>query len=340
MNKLFLMVGLILSFTLAAADSDKLLRIFWLDTEGGAATLIVTPAGESILIDTGNPGGRDAQRIFKAATESAGLKQIDHLITTHYHIDHFGGAAELAALMPIKTVYDNGTFEGQTEKPSKNYQLFPVDKRVVLNPGDSLPLRDGGKMALSIKCIGTRKQFMPAPANAEKFTGDAPKQKAPDLSDNANSIVMLLSFHEFRFFCAGDLTWNIEEKLVNPVNLVGTVDVYQATHHGLDISNNPVVVKALQPTVIAMMNGTSKGCGAESFATFKSAPSIKAIYQLHKNLRKDSENNTDEALIANLEAKCEAHFVTLTVAPDGRSYTVKIPAKKHEATFTTKEKRT
>ncbi|HYG77072.1 MAG TPA: MBL fold metallo-hydrolase [Planctomycetota bacterium] len=341
MKKLCLLVTLALSLSLCAADQNKSLSIYWLDTEGGAATLIVTPAGESVLIDTGNPGNRDAQRIHKTATETAGLKHIDHLITTHYHIDHFGGAAELAALMPIKTVWDNGTFEGQTEKPSKNYQLFPSEKRAVLNPGDEIPLKAAeGAAPLKLRCIGTRKQFIAAPEGAEKFAGEAPKQKAPDLSDNANSIVMLLSFGEFRFFCAGDLTWNIEEKLVNPVNLVGTVDIYQATHHGLDISNNPVVVKALQPTVVAMMNGTSKGCGPESFATFKSVPSIQALYQIHKNLRKDGDTvNTDEALIANMEAKCEAHFIACSVAPDGSTYTMKIPAKKHEKSFATKAKR-
>ena len=84
------------------------LDVYWVDVEGGAATLIKTPAGESILIDTGNPGTRDAGRIHKVATKEAGLKKIDHLITTHFHGDHYGGAAMLANLMPIGTVHDNG----------------------------------------------------------------------------------------------------------------------------------------------------------------------------------------------------------------------------------------
>src|SRR5262245_9110324 len=86
---------------LVAGVSDHRLDVYWIDTEGGAATLIVTPAGESVLIDTGNPGGRDAGRIHKTATEVAGLEKIDHLVVTHLHTDHFGGAAELAALMPV-----------------------------------------------------------------------------------------------------------------------------------------------------------------------------------------------------------------------------------------------
>ena len=80
----------------ASAKDTKTLDVYWVDVEGGGGTLIVTPAGESILIDTGMPGGRDPGRLHEAATKVAGVKQIDHLITTHCHIDHFGGAAELS----------------------------------------------------------------------------------------------------------------------------------------------------------------------------------------------------------------------------------------------------
>src|SRR6266568_6069122 len=82
-----------------AGKGDKTLDIYWIDSEGGGSTLIVTPAGESVLIDSGNPGGRDSKRIHRLATEAAGLKKIDFLVTTHFHIDHFGGAAELSQLM-------------------------------------------------------------------------------------------------------------------------------------------------------------------------------------------------------------------------------------------------
>ena len=123
-----------------AGQSDGRLDIIWVDVKGGAATLIVTPAGESVLVDTGYPGDRDARRIHKAATE-AGVKHIDHLVTTHYHLDHFGGAATLATLMPIRNVYDNGLFKEGWEKPSKEYLEFKCERRVVLNPGDEIALK-------------------------------------------------------------------------------------------------------------------------------------------------------------------------------------------------------
>ena len=85
-----------------AEEKPRGLDISFIDTEGGAATLIVTPAGESVLIDCGNPGPRDAERIHQTATQQAGLEAIDHLVITHWHTDHYGGVARLAKLMPIR----------------------------------------------------------------------------------------------------------------------------------------------------------------------------------------------------------------------------------------------
>ncbi len=344
MKTMLLVTLLCLANFASAGTRDGCFDIYWVDVEGGAATLMVTPTGESILIDTGNPGLRDPNRIVKVATEAAGLKKIDHLITTHYHGDHFGGAAMLSTLLPIGKVYDNGKFEGMPDNPGKEYFEFACESRTVVQPGMELPVKqpaNGPKIRM--KCIGTRQQFIEPQATDAANTQlcASCKEKDRDGSDNANSVVMLIDFGNFRFFDGGDLTWNQEMKLVCPKNLLGQVDVYQVTHHGLDSSNNPVVLQTIQPRVAIMNNGDRKGCLPEVFANLKATSSIEGIYQLHKNLRPDgSINNVEDMCIANHEEsnQCSGNYVKLSVSADSNSYTVSIPANKHSREFKTKGK--
>ena len=336
-----LTVLLLLTASALAGPADKRLDVYWIDVEGGAATLIVTPAGESVLIDTGNPGRRDPDRIVKVAGEIAGLKQLDHVVITHYHGDHFGGAITLCNLLPIKNLYDNGKFENMPDDPGKAYFDLKAEKKHVVKPGMALPLKqnkDAKSPPLSFTFLGGKTQFIDPPASAADnatICADA-REKERDGSDNANSLVMVVQFGNWRFFDAGDLTWNQEARLVCPKNLVGQVDVYQVTHHGLDSSNNPLVLRSLMPRVAIMNNGTTKGCLPEVFANLKDTPSLEAVYQVHKNLRPDgSTNNVPDEYIANLEMACKGNYIKLSVAPDAKTYTVGIPANKHEQSYNT-----
>ena len=359
-----------------AGKTDGKLDIEWVDVEGGGATLIVTPAGESVLIDAGNPGPRDSGRIIKAA-KAHGLTQIDHLIITHFHGDHFGGAAEVAAELPIVNLYDNGNGETRKQEAGKaieQYSALKAGKRHTLKPGDEIPLlrvvanSTKKQPPLSLVCLGVNQQFIApnaagapvAPADNKNVAATGPyasggpggKQFTPnehelaknpvrrteDKSDNANSAVLLLRFGSFDFLDCGDLTWNVEEKLVAPINLVGEVDVYQVNHHGLDASNNPLLIQSVAPTVAVFNNGHVKGCQPLAFLAVKNAPSVKAIYQVHKNLRKDVQNNTADDMIANHVAteKCEGHSVRLSVDAEGKAYVVSVPSMKHEKKFESK----
>jgi beta-lactamase superfamily II metal-dependent hydrolase len=342
----FSFLGLMATGALALAGAaDKKLEVYWVDVEGGAATLFVTPAGETVLVDTGYPGDRDADRIGKTVKELAGLSKIDHVVISHFHNDHFGALMDIVKRVPIGTLYERD-LAGAPEKERSHplitgYQAVTVDKRVRLKPGFKLPLRQQkGAARLTFQFLGMDQKFVNGAgtrANAEICKENSPKPV--DASDNKNSTVMLVTFGPFRFFAGGDLTWNTEGELVCPKNRVGApIDVFQIEHHGLDQSNNPVLIKTLAPTVTVVNNGPKKGGDQGALGTLKATPSIQAVYQVHRNVRLGPEVNTAPELTANIEEKCAGNHIKLTVEPDGKTYALAVPATKHEKSYQTRKK--
>ena len=351
-------VHLLLTLLASVASADQksgTLDIYWIDSEGGGSTLIVTPSQESVLIDTGNPGGRDPARIV-AAAKAAGLTRLDHVVITHWHGDHFGGAAEVAQQLPFGTIYQRTIPAGDPDGRAQStfpLQIKPYREiaapREPLAAGAMIPLKAGAVSRaprIELRCLAADQKFVaPTPEQSKHqnpLTGTVPARPA-DPSDNANSAVLLLSFGAFRFFDGGDLTWNLEEKLVTPWNLPGVVDVYQTNHHGLEVSNHPVLVQSLAPTVVVMNNGPKKGGQPGSFAAIRSAPSVQALYQVHQSFNVPAEQNATREFVANHEnltgaaaAQCPANLIKLSVAPDGKSYTISIPAGGHARTYRTK----
>ena len=152
------------------------------------------------------------------------------------------------------------------------------------------------------------------------------------------SLSVLFQFGDFRFFTCGDLTWNIEGKLMTPNNPVGTVDLFMVTHHGLPTSNNPALVLAVDPTVTVMCNGPTKGGAEETLKTLREVKSLKDMYQLHTNVKLAAELQAPTDFIANSGTTdtCKGQWVKASVAPDGASYTVQIGPKGKQRTYTTR----
>ncbi len=311
------------------------LDIYFLDMAGGGSTLIVTPPGESVLIDTGSlePKHRDADRMYRACKD-AGLKYIDYLVTTHFDVDHYGGILELSKRIPIKHFIDNDTPAKNISKRQRSQQLSPLyeeatkGKTKLLSAGEDIGLKNvgrGKKGAIKLHCVASQKRV-------EGFDGDvdAPVEgiemaRRADTSNNAGSIALVLTYGRFKFFAGGDITLNVEHHLAHPVNRVGKMDLYQVTHHGLDRSNNPVLLKALSPTVCIAMNGPRKGIQPRTFGVLKGLPSVKAIFQIHYNTQYGDAGNTAAEFIANpKDDPQKGQYIKASVYPEKGIFTVSI----------------
>lgn len=332
--------GALMLAAAVAAPAPRPLEIYWIDVEGGGATLIVTPARESVLIDTGFPGARDANRIHRVATQAAGLARLDHVVVTHFHIDHFGGLAELAHLMPVGTLHERhlaSAPERERAQPElEPYRTLSVERRSVVKAGDRLTLRQAeGAAPLQLEILGANAQFVAPIGTAANAACRGLVAKGPDQSDNRNSVVSLLRFGPFRFFDGGDLTWAAEAELVCPRDRVGPVDLYQTNHHASDTSNNPALLRTLRPSVVVVNNGPRKGGEAGTLQALRAQKSIRAVYQMHRSLRAP-EGNTRSDRIANQDEDCSAYFIKLSVDPGGRSYTMWVPPTGHRQTYATR----
>ncbi len=315
----------------SAGQADGHLDIYFIDVKGGAATLLVTPAGESILIDSGYPdnGGRDLGRILTAVKEVAGLKKIDHVAVTHWHLDHYGNHASLAGSIPVEHFWDRGIPDMLEEDKDfaeriAKYKAACNNQSHPLKAGDHFDL-DSPQTPLSIEIATASRQVMANTGSPNPFAKEHTPQPV-DPTDNSASVSFVVQFGKFRFLCCGDLTQNIEAELVTPNNPLGQIDLYMVTHHGMNTSNSPALVKAIAPVVSVCCNGPTKGGAKETIETLRACPSLKAMYQLHRNVALKEDEQAPPEFIANTEptVNCSGQWIKASVLPGGESFTIQI----------------
>ena len=343
-NMLVGWVGLALISTGLARAEEPGLDIYFVDVQGGAATLVVTPEKESILIDSGWPGfdDRDPKRIAFVLQKVAGVNQLDHVITTHWHMDHFGGIEGLAKRLEIRHFWDRGLPEDGIadldfpDGPKSDDPLGIAYRKASAGKRQRLTAAGIGlKGATQLALLVSGGKVQPAAGPHNPLCDDASADQPVDPSDNARSLGMRISYKGFDFLDLGDLTWNVEKQLVCPISTIGPIDLYQVTHHGLDISNNPTLLATIAPTVAVMNNGPRKGGAPETFKRLRALKSLEALYALHKNQDTSAEENADPTLTANVDP-AGGQFVHVHVDPDGKHFSVRIGVDGKTRTFETR----
>jgi competence protein ComEC len=295
----FVALGLYGAFV--SAQGSKTFDIYSIDVEGGGATLFVSPSGQSLLVDTGyQSNGRDAERIMAAARD-AGVTQIDHLITSHYHGDHMGGLAELAARFPIRHLIDHG--ENSTPQSSgttfiEGYmQLAGKLRRTSVKAGDKIPFT--GVDWLIVSSDGTLLS-KPLPGAGQPNAACASFQKQEETNfEDFHAVGSVASFGKFRIAHLADLTVNYEYKMMCPNNPIGTVDAWIVSNHGQPRSGSAVLAHGLQPRVAIMNNSARKGGGPDVMKILYTIPRLEDLWQLHFSLLGGQEYAVPGLFIAN-----------------------------------------
>jgi competence protein ComEC len=345
-------LGLAGPVRVAHAQTGKTLEIYVVDVEGGNATLFVSPSGESVLIDTGNGGAaapRDAGRIM-AAVKDAGLTQIDNLITTHWHGDHFGGMAEFAAHIPIRNYIDHGP----NMQPNPMVETFLHDsypelygkaRHMVAKPGDQLAVK-----GLDWQLVSSAGEVITKPVAgagaANPYCADSKPNPDEGGVENSMSVGSVVTFGKFRVAHLGDLTQIKEFPLMCPINRLGTVDLWIVSHHGQPMSNSQVLVHALHPRVAILNNGTRKGGQPSAMKIIYAAPGLEDLWQLHFSLLSGQEYTSPGMFIANtIDDQPETMPIAAMTPPtpgpnvppppqhNGTAYWVKVSAQS-DGTFT------
>lgn len=324
---------------LAAApgpQTAETLDIYFIDVEGGQATLIVTPAGQTMLIDAGFPStgtfssrpgdpakARDPQRIL-AVAKAAGVSRIDYLLATHFHADHIGGVPELSQLIPIDAFIDHGGVTADADRVAGTvaiYQAYAAvragKRHIEPRPGDRIPLT-----GIEATVVSSGGETLSTPlAGASRGVNAAcvpPGVAAAELTENPRSTGILLQYGKFRFLDAGDLSDAPLFSLACPSDQIGPLDVYLVSHHGGADAADPSLFAAIKPRVAVLNNSATKGGAAAMFTTLRAASGTDT-WQLHRSEAKGAENFGDDR-IANLN-EATAHWLKLSARDDG-SFTI------------------
>jgi competence protein ComEC len=104
---------LLLSVFAAILPAANTTEFYAIDSEG-KAMLTIAPSGETMLVDLGWTGfgaqGATTNQVVQGL-KTIGVKRIDHLLISHFDVDHIGDISELLAAIPVGHCYDHGEIQ-------------------------------------------------------------------------------------------------------------------------------------------------------------------------------------------------------------------------------------
>ncbi len=284
-------VAIMVIIFFAVTSYGQTLRIYHIDVEQGDATLIVMPNGVTMLIDSGPNGKADE---ILAVMNTAGVTEIDVYVCTHYHSDHYGSIDDLVNNgVPVRVSYDRGEKDRLTDskKNSPAYMAYDTtvgENAISLVRGDTIPYDS----AIQVLCIAANTHVI-----GEEFPTDSD-------DENDNSVCLLISYGEFKYFIGGDVTEATEDDIANQDQINMKVNVYQANHHGSETSSSRPFMDTLCASVIIISNGNHCGYNHPRQSTldlYDSLPNPPVVFQTNKNLCGSPAGNVSDDRIGDPE---------------------------------------
>jgi competence protein ComEC len=319
----FLPAALLALMAAWALPAAKTLDFYTIDVEGGKAVLIVGPSGESMLFDAGWPDSPNrassVDRIVETA-KAAGVKRIDHLVISHFDVDHLGDVPQLVSKIAVGHIYDHGDYQGSG--PSPRFREYDAVRRkighTVLKPGDRAPLK-----GVDVLVVASAGKFIANRGKPNPLCAANPQAAAieRDVEDNL-SIGLLFTFGKFRMLDLADLEAHHSHDLVCPDNPIGTVDVYHVNVHGQFKGIAPELIGAVHPRVAILGNGARKGADPPSWPILRATPGLEDIWQDHYSAAGTRETNPPDDFIANLEGPADAGNAIKVSAEKNGAFTV------------------
>lgn len=321
---------------LSVSALGKPLEIYFIDVEGGQSTLLVSPSGQTLLIDAGYAGfgGRDAERI-KTAAKAAGIGHIDYLLVTHYHSDHAGGVPNLLEVLKVSNILDYGPSIDAGGKYPEEYAaaVSKIEKlkgtHKVVMPGDKIPVK-----GLDVTVVTAAGKHIERAGPANQYCSGIqphPEGSGDESGENPQAVGIVVELGKFRFGDFSDITWNKELALLCPENKAGKLDLYLTTHHGGESSK---AIWGLAPRVAIMNNGATKGGDPAGWKVVRNSPGLEDLWQLHFALAGGSDTNANDVFIAN-PAEDLGEYIKVTAEPTG-AFTVVNHRNKFTRTYAPK----
>jgi competence protein ComEC len=330
-QRLMILTALLL-FVSALPAAQKTLDAYNADVEGTRAMLVVTPAGQAVMVDAGWVGPfdekfrilgtslRDTNRILDLI-KLANVKQIDYFVVSHWDNDHCANVSQLVSHLPIPVLafVDHGEPVVQNDLTTQYYKEYLATvgkaKRIIAKPGDHLPLK-GVDIVVVSSNLEVLKTALPGAGAKNSACGPAPER--PDRGENPASLGLLFTFGKFKMIDLADLTKGKEYEMMCPDNRVGMVDLFIVSHHGYAMSNSPALVHAIAPRAAIMANGAWKGSEKPSWEALRTSPRMEDVWQIHFNIDPNADNNPDEKFIANPQKEKDPNVYGVPLGDQGK----------------------